>query len=180
MSLVQAPDDQWPKAWLMRSNVTEPCSENKMDLDEPVLAADLKRIGISYWHMKDTEKFEYPIKAVPWDPNDAMDPELEQLRSDRGYSYADIITIHPNHLPDFETKIASFFEEHIHDAEEIRYILGGSGFFDVRDGRDNWVRIHVKRGDLITLPEGMYHSTSLSYTLKYLLLRLRLLFECFF
>lgn len=47
--------------------------------------------------------------------------------------------------------------QHIHDAEEIRYILGGSGFFDVRDLQDRWVRIHVKKGDLMTLPEGIYH-----------------------
>ena len=72
------------------------------------------------------------------------------------YSYADIITIHPDHLPEFEKKIAMFFEEHIHDAEEIRYILGGSGFFDVRNLQDQWVRIHVKQGDLMTLPEGTW------------------------
>jgi len=29
---------------------------------------------------------------------------------------ADIITVTPEHLPEFEKKIASFFEEHIHDA----------------------------------------------------------------
>jgi 1,2-dihydroxy-3-keto-5-methylthiopentene dioxygenase len=54
-------------------------------------------------------------------------------------------------------KIKSFFEEHIHDAEEIRYILGGSGYFDVRNLEDKWVRVHVKKGDLMTLPEGIYH-----------------------
>jgi 1,2-dihydroxy-3-keto-5-methylthiopentene dioxygenase len=32
--------------------------------------------------------------------------------------------------------VKAFFEEHIHDAEEIRYILGGSGYFDVRDLED--------------------------------------------
>lgn len=70
---------------------------------------------------------------------------------------ADIITVNPEHLPEFEKKIKAFFEEHIHDAEEIRYVLGGSGFFDVRDKEDKWVRVHVKKGDLMTLPEGIYH-----------------------
>lgn len=76
---------------------------------------------------------------------------------DRGYSYADIITVHPEKLPAYDDKVKAFFEEHIHDAEEIRYILGGSGFFDVRNKKDEWVRIHIKAGDLMTLPEGIYH-----------------------
>lgn len=60
-------------------------------------------------------------------------------------------------MPGFDEKIKAFFEEHIHDAEEIRYVLGGSGYFDVRDLQDRWVRVHVKKGDLMTLPEGIYH-----------------------
>jgi len=43
-------------------------------------------------------------------------------------------------------QVKAFFEEHIHDAEEVRYILGGSGYFDVRDLSDQWVRIHIKVG----------------------------------
>lgn len=156
MSIEQAPDSAWPEAWVMADNVTEQCQDNKQEPNVAVDAEGLRKIGISYWQM-DADSYEYPIKAVPWDPKDAMDPKLKALRDDRGYSYADIITIHPDHLPDFDKKIQSFFEEHIHDAEEIRYILDGSGYFDCRNFDDKWVRIHVKKGDLITLPEGIYH-----------------------
>ena len=110
----------------------------------------------SYWKL-DASAYDYPVMSVPWDPKDAVDPKLSQIRDDRGYSYADIITVHPDKLPSYDDKVKAFFEEHIHDAEEIRYILGGSGFFDVRNKKDEWVRIHIKAGDLMTLPEGIYH-----------------------
>ena len=110
----------------------------------------------SYWKL-DASAYTYPKISVPWDPADAFDPNLQRIRDERGYSYADIITVHPDTLPEYDTKVKAFFEEHIHDAEEIRYILGGSGYFDVRNKDDEWVRIHIKAGDLMTLPEGIYH-----------------------
>lgn len=152
-----AKDAEWPEAWLMPEQVEDQCLPNKLEPSILVTPAQLKDLGVCYWKMEDTDKYEYPTISVPWDPKDAMDPKLKELRDARGYSYADIITVHESCLPEFEKKIKAFFEEHIHDAEEIRYVLGGSGYFDVRDKEDRWVRVHVKKGDLMTLPEGIYH-----------------------
>lgn len=153
----QSPASDWPEAWIMPDgDCKDQKKMNKKEPNVPVTVEELKDIGISFWKL-DAAAYTYPKISVPWDPKDALDPKLIKIRDDRGYSYADIITVHPDTLPDYEKKVKAFFEEHIHDAEEIRYIVGGSGFFDVRNKKDEWVRIHIKAGDLMTLPEGIYH-----------------------
>jgi cupin superfamily acireductone dioxygenase involved in methionine salvage len=39
----------------------------------------------------------------------------------------DVIDIAPGKLPNYEAKLRSFYEEHIHLDEEIRFVLDGSG-----------------------------------------------------
>lgn len=39
----------------------------------------------------------------------------------------EIVNISPTTLPNYEAKIKSFYEEHIHADDEIRYILDGQG-----------------------------------------------------
>ncbi|CAO1399882.1 unnamed protein product [Diamesa hyperborea] len=84
------------------------------------------------------------------------DEELKKLRELRGFSFEDEIYLLES-LSDYDNQIKHFFTEHIHIAEEVRLILGGSGYFDVRDPSDQWIRIEIVTGDMIIIPPGMYH-----------------------
>lgn len=110
-------------------------------------AEDLRGLGVLSYHF------------------DTMD-QVDQLAKDRSYVNRDTVLITPEGLggPEkYAEKLKIFFAEHLHEDEEIRYILDGDGYFDVRDKSDaKWIRIHVEKGDLIILPAGIYHRFTLS------------------
>lgn len=125
------------------------CSPNQ---DVPLSA--LAELGVLYWSLDPAG-----LEADPYSG------ELGRIRTARSYKNHDIITVSPDKLPNYETKIKSFFEEHLHEDEEIRCTIEGQGFFDVRRDRDQaWIRILVQAGDMIVLPAGLYHRFTLDVT----------------
>ncbi|KDD73603.1 ARD/ARD' family protein [Helicosporidium sp. ATCC 50920] len=89
------------------------------------------------------------------------DPKLEAIRRVRNFNYQDLIDISKDTLPGYDEKLKTFYQEHMHADEEIRYILAGTGYFDVRDENDRWIRISAVPGTMIVLPEGIYHRFTL-------------------
>lgn len=58
---------------MTEGDVDDQKKENRQEPNKPATVADLKDLGIQYWKM-DAENFTYPVKSVPWDPKDAVDP----------------------------------------------------------------------------------------------------------
>ncbi|KAE8451841.1 1,2-dihydroxy-3-keto-5-methylthiopentene dioxygenase [Mollisiaceae sp. DMI_Dod_QoI] len=109
------------------------------DSGRAVSADYLSKLGVLYYNINNEQ-------------------DVDQLASDRSYKNRDVITVSPEKMGDvYEEKVKMFFNEHIHEDEEIRYIRDGSGFFDVRSEGDEWVRIFLEKDDLIILPAGIYH-----------------------
>ncbi|KAI8886149.1 Acireductone dioxygenase [Backusella circina FSU 941] len=103
---------------------------------------DLESVGVLYWKI---------------DGADAID-QINKIAKERSYKNRDEIVVSPQSMGDvYEDKVKSFFSEHLHEDEEIRFILDGSGYFDVRDKSDVWIRIYMEKGDMIILPSGIYH-----------------------
>ncbi|KAE9556574.1 hypothetical protein FO519_000268 [Halicephalobus sp. NKZ332] len=126
------------KVWLMSDKVEDPRSECHRDPPANLTLEDLSKVGVLYYYFSEKNG-------------------LEEVAKERGYDYSDEVTINKEKLPNYDEKIKMFFEEHLHTDEEIRYIIDGRGYFDVRDKQDNWIRILSEPGDLIILPAGIYH-----------------------
>ena len=155
------------EAWYIVDDIVDQKAENRRTPNVPVAPEELEALGVVYYYLPVPEGVAYPKMSVPWTPNadKTQDADLTLLRKEKGMSYADIITIRPDTLPEYEKKLAAFFEEHIHDDDEVRYILDGAGYFDVRaKDQKGWIRVKCVGGQCITLPKGMYHRFTLDST----------------
>ncbi|KAL7144793.1 hypothetical protein ABFS83_07G036200 [Erythranthe nasuta] len=135
------------QAWFMQESDDDQRLPHQKNPPEFVSMEQLADLGVLYWYL-DPNKYE-------------NDPELDNIRQTRGYSYTDLLDLRPEKVENYEQKLKNFYTEHIHADEEIRYCVEGCGYFDVRNNDDRWIRILIKPGDLIVLPAGIYHRFTL-------------------
>ncbi len=89
------------------------------------------------------------------DPAGYQEP-LNKLKESEGYITQDEVALRPE-MPNLGEICAKFVDEHYHDEDEVRFVLAGSGIFDIRSTDDRWMRVEIAGGDLIVVPNKRHH-----------------------
>lgn len=117
------------------------------ETQEPISAEQLLSQGVFY-------------QQLPLEPA-AYQPTLDALKAAEGYIEQDVIELTPQ-TPNLEEVCAKFDDEHLHEEDEVRFVLKGEGVFDIRSKDDRWMRVTVEQGDLIVVPKDRYHRFELT------------------
>ncbi|MED6148388.1 hypothetical protein PIB30_052782 [Stylosanthes scabra] len=112
-SSIKDPREEVLQAWYMDDSEEDQRLPHHKEPKQFVSLDQLAELGVLSWGL-DAD-------------NHQTDPELEKIREERGYTYMDVCEVCPEKLPNYEAKIKSFFEEHLHTDEEIRFCAAGSG-----------------------------------------------------
>lgn len=99
-------------------------------------------------------------EALPTDPS-GYQPTMDRLKNERGYVHQDEVELRPQ-TPNLDEICAKFDGEHLHDEDEVRFVLEGEGIFDIRSRDDRWMRVMVEVGDLIVVPAKRHHRFELT------------------
>lgn len=148
--------------WFMPRTVADQRAENRLSPNRPSDYETLAAIGVFYKHFD------------PQDVSDDMEGFIKPLLTELGYHAHDVITISPQVLGEdkFESLGKQHFQEHLHEDDEVRLIIEGSGYFDLRSAEDEWIRVLSKPGDCIVVPAGIYHRFTTDHGLYIKTLRL--------
>ncbi len=121
--------------------------------DFQVIEAELAALGarIERW----TATHPLPPDATPDQILAAYAPEIERLKRERGYTAADVVSIKPAN-PNWPVLRQKFVQEHVHDDDEVRYFVEGSGAFYLHAG-DRIIQVVGEAGDLLSVPKGAPH-----------------------
>jgi methylthioribulose-1-phosphate dehydratase len=122
------------------------------DREEFVPKERLQELGVLHWKL-DADAFE-------------TDTTLTGIREDRGYSQMEIFTFFmgqglDSHQEGHVKLNTPNEDQDTRMSEEAQYLLDGSAFVDIHDASDTWIRIHAKKGDMLSLPSGVAHRFSL-------------------
>ncbi|MCO5575517.1 hypothetical protein L7F22_029318 [Adiantum nelumboides] len=111
------------EAWYMDDSDDDQRLPHHLDPKQYVSLDKLAELGVLHWVL-DADSYE-------------QDPQLAKIRQERGYTYHDICDVAPDKLMNYENKLKSFFEEHIHTDEEIRFVIEAAVYLDT----NNYIKV---------------------------------------
>jgi 1,2-dihydroxy-3-keto-5-methylthiopentene dioxygenase len=120
-------------------------------LEGPAVADHLAALGVDYerWAL-------HPLHdASPEGVLAVYSAEVQALSERHGYQSVDVVRMTPDH-PQREAARAKFRDEHIHEDDETRFFVEGSGIFYLRFDE----RVHAvvcRAGDLLRVPARTRH-----------------------
>ena len=128
--------------------------ENRALSDPEEVTKYLANNGIAYEHWSPSHPVasDAPAEEILA----AYAPEIEKLKTQGGYSTADVIDVKPD-TPGLEAMLTKFNREHFHDEDEVRFIIHGRGLFHIHPRQAPVCAIEVEACDLIRVPRGMWH-----------------------
>ena len=75
---------------------------------------------------------------------------------ERGYVTMDQVKMWED-MPNFQALCDKFVGEHLHTDDEVRFVLAGSGVFEIRSLDDKWMKVIVEPSDFILVPANRFH-----------------------
>ncbi len=81
---------------------------------------------------------------------------LAAIMARHGYVDRDLVEMSPG-MKDFEAICEKFSIEHYHPGDEVRFILEGSGVWEIRSLDDRLMKVEVQAQDFIVVPAHRYH-----------------------
>lgn len=128
--------------------------ENREITDPDEIRRFLEPFGLWY------EKWPVEGRIQPDASNEefleAYGPEIESLKQRGGFVTADVVALNPD-TPNLEEICNKFNREHIHEEDEVRFTVEGSGVFHVHPENGPVFAVTVEAGDMINVPRGTLH-----------------------
>ncbi len=126
--------------------------QGKSHTDPDTVRMLLDEYGIRYerWGVRDQKA------GSDGEVLDLYKPEVDRLKSERGYATADMIGLTPD-TPNLDVILAKFDKEHHHTTDEVRFTVEGEGVFEISTEKGENLVFTSEPGDLIVIPAMRRH-----------------------
>ena len=158
LTSVQSGEMGWTKCWRLSPSGSQPILSSKAQYHNRcesgawVSQEDLEKIGVIY--------IKLPFNNLK---------KLDELCSERGY-----VKLQKEKLTIKSPLLDKWYSEHFNTSEAVVYVDSGACYFDFRDLRNEFIRLHAVAGDCLIIPPGIFYRGCLDQSQTLSLIRMLL------